>query len=161
MGLGPYDFALNLGQLRQDNWDFRGSSELFGWSALMYLKDLRLTSAGLTMSSVGRDPALRSGELRLKARDYTALEVTMAIKPAPGEKDYAAVFWGTRFMSINGEATVTRPLHTDEGMHRYRFELSQHPKWRGALRHLRFDPIQRGDSTITIESIKLVPAVKP
>ncbi|MGI5923115.1 MAG: glycoside hydrolase family 99-like domain-containing protein [Lentisphaeria bacterium] len=161
MGLGPYDFALNLGQLRQDNWDFRGSSELFGWSALMYLKDLRLTSAGLTMSSVGRDPALRSGELRLNARDYTALEVTMAIKPASGEKDYAAVFWGTRFMPINGEATVTRPLHTDEGMHRYRFELSQHPKWRGALRHLRFDPIQRGDSTITIESIKLVPAVKP
>lgn len=161
MGLGPYDFELNLGQMRQDSWDFRGGQELFGWGALMYLADLRLTPAGLAMTSVGRDPAIRSGDVRLDARAYTALEVTMAIKPAPGEKDFAAFFWGTTFMPINGEANVSCPLHADEGMHRYRFDLAQHPKWQGTLKRLRFDPIQAGDRTITIESIKLVPVAKP
>jgi len=89
------------------------------------------------------------------------LEVTMAIKPAPGEKDFAAFFWGTTFMPINGEASVSCPLYADEGMHRYRLDVAQHPKWQGTLRSLRFDPIQAGDRMITIESIRLLPAAKP
>jgi hypothetical protein len=161
MGLGPYDFELNLGRPRQDSWDFRGGQEFFGWSALMFVDGLRLTPAGLAMRSIGRDPAIHSGDLRLQAQAYTALEVSMAISPAPREKDYVALFWATSFSPIHGEACVTCPLVAEEGMHRYRLELSQHPKWLGMIKQLRFDPIQLEGRNITIESIELIPAVLP
>ncbi len=158
VGLGPYDFDLSTPGAKQTDWSFAEAGNAQGWRAMMGMKDMQVADGSLTAVTTTHDPAFLSDRLELRAPDFTAIEVTMAIDPAPAPKEILAVFWGTEAASINGRANVSVALATDTAEHTYRLDLAAHGLWRGLLRELRVDPCQVANRTVRITRIRLVPS---
>jgi hypothetical protein len=54
----------------------------------------------------------------------------------------------------------SRPATPDNQFHDYVFEVGQQRQWHGRIGMLRFDPINQRGATVTIESIRMVPAAE-
>jgi len=156
VGLGPYDFDLSNPQARCRDWQFTEAGNLQGWRDLMGLQGLQATAEGLTSITTGRDPALVSPAIEAKADSVTAVEVTMALNPAPAG-DKLVLFWATRTAPWNGRACVAVPLAADSAPHTYTLAVGEHRAWRGVITQLRVDPCGVTDTTVRVTRVRLLP----
>lgn len=158
LGLGPYDFDLEDPGETRTEWVFKAENGPLGWRILMGLADLQTENGTLTARTTSRDPALSSQWLNLPATDTEAVEVVMSVTPAPAEREIAALFWATSSAPVHSGAHVVVSLAQDSREHTYTLDVAGHPRWRGLIRNLRFDPCQSAGRTVRIRSIRLRPA---
>jgi hypothetical protein len=152
VGLGPYD----LPPPEKDDareWVFTGGSAR-GWSAMMGIADFKAGADGLSFRSVTHDPAIQRAFDALPAREVTRIAVRMKVSGAtPG--DGCQLFWQAGGRPASEETSLRLPLKADGQFHDYVFEVGRHPRWRGRINGLRFDPVGQQGASVTVESIRL------
>jgi hypothetical protein len=156
VGLGPYDLPPPV----KDNataWQFAKGTQ--GWYGLMGVEEFKASEGGLTFRTVTPDPAIERPLEAVRAKQFSRIAVRMKVADAQAG-DGCQLFWQMGSAPAS-EATVIRlPVTPDNQFHDYVFEVGQHRQWRGRIGKLRFDPINQRGATVTIESIRMVPAAE-
>jgi hypothetical protein len=75
---------------------------------------------------------------------------------ARASKPGGQFFWGTSFGPISEQRSVSYSLPADGQFHEVFVDLTQHPEWRGAVRHVRVDFAGGKGDTVEIEWIRVV-----
>lgn len=113
----------------------------------------RSAGGGLELERRGADPWV-AVEADVDADEVLAVEVDI-VNPGPAETQ---LFWAGRWQrfSMRRRAQPTESSPIPGGGRRVRFELGNHPRWRGRIRALRIDPAPTGSGTVRIAAIRLV-----
>ena len=153
VGLGPYDLPL----ADDDEWSWVFANGEQGWSAIMGISGFQTGVGGLSFTSATRDPAIRrSFDIAVPAKQVVRVVVRMKVTDVvPGSA--CQLFWTNGGAPASEGASMSLPIQTDGQFHDYVFEVSRHQLWNGPIRLLRFDPTNRQDVSVMIESIRLVP----
>lgn len=152
IGLGPYDLP-PTDQISRTSWDF--STGFQGWTVGAQIEQFQAADGRLTFKTTGTDPVMNVPLALVPASNFDRLVVRMKVTPA-SSSDSAQIFWMTPSMNTLEEASVRVPLKNDESFHDYTFDLSENKRWKGRISGLRFDPSNRHDVAIEIESIALL-----
>ncbi|MCL4215569.1 MAG: hypothetical protein KJ052_00970, partial [Candidatus Hydrogenedentes bacterium] len=88
--------------------------------------------------------------------EYGAIEFDMQLTGPVPDNARGQLFWSANGHSTTEAASVTFPLQTDGKMHTYRLDLSGHPRWRGRVGMLRFDPCSTAGIDIVIDNFALI-----
>ena len=154
VGRGPYDLPVPEKDSSRE-WFFSKGEQ--GWHALMGIGSVHADASGLTFTTMSADPAMERNLDAVPAKQVATIRVRMKVAKSNSD-DACQLFWQTG-NSPASEATALRlPIINDGGEHEYAFEVGQHRQWRGRINRLRFDPVNQRGITVTIESIRLVPA---
>lgn len=148
-GLGPYDFPP---QVMRSAWDFSDGPQ--GWANMMGLSEFVARDGMLHFTTNSADPAIQSQAVRLPAAEYPRMIITMQVTGAsPGEMA-AQLFWSDTGAAIVEATSLRFRLQNDGAMHTYTLNLSEHPRWRGEITSLRFDPCDIPNVAVTIDEIR-------
>lgn len=152
VGRGPYDLSVPP---HASDWDFAGGNE--GWVPMMGIASAATSDGVLRVVANSNDPALHGPLVSLDAAQYEAIEVRLrATGLPPGTHDFWQLFWSEG--RETSEASSVRSLITHNGeWHTYRVSLADHPRWRGTITRLRFDPSVQSGAVIEIDAIRFVP----
>jgi arylsulfatase A-like enzyme len=127
------------------------TESLDGWRS-HHLRILGLEEGRLALARDGADPWV-AVDVELDADTIAAVEVEID-NPGPAETQ---LFWAgprQRFdMSRMMRPSSSRA--TASGAVRYRFDVGNHPAWRGPLRSLRIDPSPVGDGPVRLQAFRL------
>lgn len=149
VGLGPYDFAE---QAMRRVWDFSNGPQ--GWARTMGVSDFTVRDGMLAFTTSSTDPALQVRTVGLQAAQFPRMVITMQITgDLPGAMT-GQLFWSETGAAIDEAASVHFPLEADGAMHTYKLNLGEHPRWRGEITSLRFDPCAVANATVTIDEIR-------
>ena len=149
VGLGPYEFA---DQAMRRVWDFSNGPQ--GWARTMGVSDFTIRDGMLVFTTASADPAVQVRTVGLQAAEFPRMVITMRIEgDLPGAMG-GQLFWSETGGSIGEAASVRFPLETDGAMHTYTLNLGGHPRWRGEITSLRFDPCDVANVTVTIDEIR-------
>lgn len=149
--LGPYDFPPRK---QVTEWTF--DEDARGWSAMMGLGRLEVKDGKLYTRSASTDPAMAVDVDVRPATEYGAIEFDMQLTGPVPDNARGQLFWSANGHSTTEAASVTFPLQTDGKMHTYRLDLSGHPRWRGRVGMLRFDPCSTAGIDIVIDRFALI-----
>ena len=73
----------------------------------------------------------------------------------PGDKVHGQLFWTTGRSSTSEAASVSFEVPADGQMHEVRLKLAEHPRWRGRITSLRFDPCTAaGVKVVVLETVQ-------
>ncbi len=147
VGLGPYDYPP---QPQVTSWSFDDGPG--GWRAMMNVSPLRCEGGVLRFSTIAADPALIVDTPGLEAARYPRLEIRMQVIGELKPGSVGQLFWSEGGSSISEVASVRFPLATDGEMHTYVLDLGNHPRWRGEIATLRFDPGDTAGVEIAVDS---------
>ena len=148
VGRGPYEVAgLKPGK---PEWEFARDRE--GWTAGMELTDLAVRDGSLAATSLGNDPILTAPPVRVDTRQRHWLRVRMR---TDGGRT-GQLFWAGVGSGLSEEASVRWELETDGEFHEYSLDLQGHPQWRGVVRTLRLDPVDR-PAHLALDYVRLTP----
>jgi hypothetical protein len=148
VGRGPYEVAgLKPGK---PEWEFARDRE--GWTAGMELTDLAVQDGALQATALGNDPILTAPPVRVDTRQRHRLRVRMR---TDGGKT-GQLFWAGVGSGLSEEASVRWELEPDGEFHEYSLDLEGHPQWRGVVRTLRLDPVDR-PAHLAIDYVRLTP----
>lgn len=148
VGLGPYDFPPPP---RTFSWSFDEDSE--GWAAMMNITDFQAGDGLLCFTSISADPALVVSTRGLNAADYPRLHLRMKVTGPMPEAARAQLFWAIGDRAVTEAASLHFPLAAAGEFHDYVLDLDAHPRWRGRISMLRFDPCEFSDARICIDRI--------
>ena len=154
VGLGPYDYA--PGQTRT-YWDFAHGNQY--WKVLMGVKNMRAEGGRLEFTTTSGDPAIRNSVYRegrrggLDAAKYPSIIIRMKIDGV-GPNDSGQLFFATDKDGVSAKQMVGFKLIADGEYHDYAVEMSKHPRWRGKIEGLRFDPCGTAGARVSIEEIR-------
>jgi hypothetical protein len=152
VGLGPYDLPPPVKDNARE-WTFANGAQ--GWAAMMGIEGFKAGGAGLTFKAASRDPAIERAFDAVPAKQIAQIVVRMKVSDAaPG--DGCQVFWQAGATPASEETALRLPLKADGQFHDYVFEVGRHPRWRGRINKLRFDPVNQQGASVTVESIRLV-----
>ncbi len=147
VGLGPYDFPAPPRTL---SWTFEADAE--GWAPLMNITDFSVADGVMRFNSTSHDPALVVSTHGLNASEYPIMELRMkVVGPLPDDTE-GQVFWAIGSGSISEATSYRFPLETHGEWHTYRINLGEHPRWRGRINMIRFDPCETTDTRIYMDS---------
>ena len=156
VGLGPYDLPLPV-QTNTLDWMFAKGTQ--GWYGFMGVDALKAGEGGLTFKTVSRDPALARTLEAVRAKQIARITVRMKMADAkPG--DVCQLYWQVGSAPASEATSLRLPATPDNQFHDYVFEVGQQRQWHGRIGQLRFDPINQRGVTVTIESIRMVPAAE-
>ena len=150
VGLGPYDLPPLI---PRTHWDFNDGTQ--GWTPMMGIGEFRHENQSLRFRSMTHDPAFTIDVVPLPADEYGFMEVHMRVvgnNPGVGQ-----LFWSSNGRAIAESTSVRFTLASDGLTHTYRINLSEHPRWRGQITGLRFDPCTISNIDVTIEEFRLIP----
>ncbi|MBQ8759271.1 MAG: hypothetical protein IJZ20_06225, partial [Clostridia bacterium] len=143
-------------------WDFNTINDTEGWGS--YTLSLDTVSGVLSGRSAGSEVnrhITNNGPLGIDLADYSGVEISIKYKYQADAPSSSTIYftteedkkWGedkTRYGSLNS---------TDSGdnFEVYTFDFSEHEKWNGTLRGLRFDAFRTSSGSFEIEYIRLIP----
>jgi hypothetical protein len=149
VGLGGYGFPDAVARTR---WDFEQGPDQ--WTAGMG-SQVRHEDGCLVLRTVSEDPSMVCDA----SLDAAALStVTLRLRFERGESDkaeFTQFFWATENEPVSGAAFVGFAPVVDGQWHEYTLDLAAHPRWRGRIVQLRFDPSCVRDMTVAIDEIRL------
>ena len=153
VGLGPYDYPR---ERPVTAWDFKENAT--GWTSMMNIADFCCENGALHFRTTTNDGALMVNLVRLQARSYPVLELTMKITGTPGKQqiDTAQVFWSRDGNSISEGASIRFAVQVDGEIHTYRVPLADNPEWRGTITMLRFDPSDKPNRVFQLSSFRFI-----
>jgi Glycosyltransferase WbsX len=149
VGLGPYDYPRAESRTQ---WGFNSSSG--GWIRQMGTSDLLVEDGVLRFDTTHHDPALCISTGGLNAGEFSKVLFRMRITGAPAEGQKAQLFWAPVGKIITEASSLAFDLKADGEMHEYTLVLGEHPRWRGAITLLRFDPCGVKDAHVAIDEIR-------
>ncbi len=154
VGLGPYDLPVPQPDCTRE-WFFRDGES--GWQAMMGIGEIRCGAAGMAFKTTTGDPALMRYLQGVYAQDFKRVAVRMkVVGAAPGQT--CQLFWETGIAPIIEKTSVRLPLKEAGVLHEYVLEVGTSRFWKGKINRLRFDPVNQDGVSVTLESIRLVPA---
>ena len=146
VGRGPYDVPVELPAAK---WDFTSATNLLGWTGNM--TNFRIANRALCFTTRGHDPILNSPSLTLRAAKYSDFVIRLkASRDIDGQ-----LFWVTKTAPVNEAASKHFAIRGDGQFHDIIVRLADHPRWRGLITGLRFDPGSLDGVDVAIESIRL------
>jgi len=153
VGLGPYD--VTPAPPAKTSWDFNSGDD--GWSNTMQLSELKVASGVLSAWTTGNDPALFGPPMQARASEFSTVVVRMRLLRADGATfaDSAQLFWRTSRLAESESSSVGFPVQGDGQWHECRVPVSQNPRWRGVITHLRLDPCNQPNVRVDLDSIRL------
>ncbi|MCC6696682.1 MAG: glycoside hydrolase family 99-like domain-containing protein [Candidatus Hydrogenedentes bacterium] len=150
VGRGPYDYPPAEAVT---SWDF--NTDAGGWRNMMGLGNFRVEGGALCAKSVDRDPAIVVSLTNVRASAFTGAVVDVRIAGDMPEAIQAQLFWTRGAGTTSEAASAIVPLARDGQSHTYAFDLAAHPRWRGSITSLRFDPCNAPGLDIAIDSFRL------
>ncbi len=156
VGLGPYDLPLPVKSVGLESLFAQGTQ---GWSGMMGVEAFKAGEGGLTFKTVSADPAIERTFEAVRAKQIARIVVRMKVADAKAG-DACQLFWQVGTTPASETTALRLPVTPDRQFHDYVFEVGQHKAWHGRIGKLRFDPINQRGATVTIESIRLVPAAE-
>ncbi len=151
-GLGPYEFPVAPETL---TWSFDES--LGGWAAMMGAADLRVEGGEMRFESTSSDPALMLSVRELRASECSRLRLRMKVTCADAEGTAGQLFWAVGSAAMSEAASLRFPIETDDAFHEFELDLAAHPRWRGRVTSLRFDPCDFKEACISVDEIAFLP----
>ncbi len=149
VGLGPYDLPIKEKPFFTGSWDFR--KELGAWQPMMGISAAEQTAAGWQLTTQSHDPAIKIVFPMIAAKNYTRFIARMKVSDGSD----AQLFWAPEPASVTENRSLHVPLIADGQFHDYVFDLAQNKYWRGRIGHFRFDVVNKGNVTLTIERIEM------
>ena len=154
VGLGPYDLPPPVKDEARE-WLFAKGAQ--GWYGMMGVGDFMAAEGGLTFKTVSPDPAIERSLDAIPAKQVARIAVRMKVADAKAG-DACQLFWQMGATPASETTMLRLPVIPDNQFHDYVFEVGTHRQWRGRINKLRFDPVNQRGATVTVESIRLVPA---
>jgi hypothetical protein len=148
-GLGPYDFPRTP---QKTTWEFNTDAE--GWAAMMSISDLTVKEGNLEFHTTSSDPALIASTPGLRASEYPTLNIRMKIQVGSDKVGSGQLFWSIGSSNTSEANSVRFELQGDGEFHKYTLNLGEHPRWRGRINALRFDPCDVANANITLDYIR-------
>ncbi len=148
VGLGPYGFPAPPQSFA---WHFDESAE--GWAPMMSIADWRVEDGLLCFTSTSRDPALVVSTRGLNASEYPRLRIRMRVAGPMPANPQAQLFWSIGDRAVTEATSVRFDLAGDGELHDHVLDLGAHPRWRGRISMLRFDPCEFTDARVCIERV--------
>jgi carotenoid cleavage dioxygenase-like enzyme len=108
----------------------------------------------LAFTTSSADPALQVRTVGLQAAEFPRMVITMQIEGELPNAMGGQLFWSETGTAIDEAASAHFPLEADGAMHTYTLNLGAHPRWRGEITSLRFDPCAVANATVTIDEIR-------
>ncbi len=141
----------------RDPWDkkmfflFNQAGDAEGWTINSQMGPLTVANGTLDGVTLMADPNLNSPPLYLSAAANPMIAVRLKSNVSGG----CQLYWsrvGTGGVGVTPVPTITHP--GDGQFHTLLFDLSAHPDWVGkTITGIRFDPINKANATISIDSI--------
>jgi hypothetical protein len=148
VGLGPYDLRPLPGRRE---WSFDHDPE--GWAAgsgcVVEVRD-----GALHLRSTHGDPTLICA-VDLRAETVSHAVFRLHCRGGTEKPNYAQLFWATEGAPISAANVVGFTFADSEQPAEYRLPLSTHPRWRGRVTQLRFDPCCEAELTVVVDAIRL------
>lgn len=146
-GLGPYDFPVITPSFQ---WNFDEDAD--GWTAFMGIDQFRAEEGNLCFKTTNTDPAITRSIKDLRAARYGKVHIRMQVTGEIPEQAAAQLFW-----TIGAGKTLEAQSHSfalerDGAVHEYVLDLDDHPRWRGTITSLRFDPCNFSGAELCIEA---------
>jgi hypothetical protein len=153
VALGPYDFPP---MVQVTVWDFEDGPQ--GWSAMMGIDGFSASEGALRFSTATHDAALNGPVVQIGAATVTALEITLRSHGgAEGVDDRMQLFWSDGGSTSEAQS-MRMPVVHDGEWRTCRFDLGSHPRWRGTITRLRFDPSNQRSVSVEIGRVAFVMA---
>jgi hypothetical protein len=149
VGRGPYDFPKRL---PVTCWTF--DNGLGDWKAMMNLGKVRAEDGMVRFTTASADPALMVGTPGVAARDWSKVVVRMQIIGNLPEKTVAQVFWSPEGGAASEATSARFLLNKDGALHEYELNLSSHPRWKGRIAALRFDPCETAGAEVLLDEFR-------
>ena len=149
MGLGPYDFPK---MPKTVIWRFEQNTE--GWTAIMNITNLAVTEGIMHFQSTSHDPALMVSTQQIRASEYTLLKIRMKVMTTGSENVHGRIFWSYNDRNTSEATSCPFPVQADGIFHNYTLQLNEHPRWRGRINRLRFDPCDINGAQVFIDHIE-------
>ncbi|MCX7887592.1 MAG: glycoside hydrolase family 99-like domain-containing protein [Verrucomicrobiae bacterium] len=144
VGLGPYDVPE---EPLTTAWTFK--TESHGWTG--NVANIRVADGALRFTTRGRDPALTSPAVRVRASQFPWVEMRIkASSDITGQ-----LFWRTLRTRESEASSVKFPVRGDGRFHDIRLRVADNPRWRGLITGLRLDPGTEDGVDVAIEWIRL------
>jgi len=156
VGLGPYDLPPPVKDDSRE-WVFAKGPQ--GWNGMMGVEAFKTDAKGLSFRTVSPDPAIARALDAVPAKKVARVTVRMKVAAAK-TGNACQLFWQVGSSPASEATTLSLPVTPDGQFHDYVFEVGQHLQWRGRIHALRFDPVNQQGVAVTVESIRLTPAVK-
>lgn len=147
-GLGPYEFPPMPAAFQ---WNFDTGTD--GWAAFMCVDQFRAEEGSLCFVTASNDPAVTVSTGGLRAARYGKLRIRMRVAGELPAQANAQLFWTTGGGGTSEAKSLPFVLERDGALHEYTLELAAHPRWRGTITSLRFDPCNFSGAEICIEEI--------
>ncbi len=149
VGLGPYDFPEIS---PKSSWDFTDGPG--GWAAMMGVGDFRCEEGILRFRTATDDPAIMAPAHGLHAAKYPRARIRMKLDGALRPDDHGQLFWSVGGSAISEATSIRFRLARDGAFHEYTLELGDHPRWRGRIATLRFDPCSTREVEAQVDYIE-------
>ncbi len=148
LGLGPYDLPPPAPGLA---WSFEDG--LDGWAPGNGCK-VEARDGALWITSLHEDSTLLRA-VDLQAETVKKLVIRLRCTGGTEKPNYAQLFWAAEGDAISGASMVGFLFEDSEEPHEYRVPLATHPRWRGRIIQLRFDPCCETGLTVVVEEMRL------
>lgn len=150
-GLGPYEFPPRP---QAYQWTFDSGTD--GWSAFMSADKFRADQGSLCFDTTSNDPALTVSTGGLRAARYGQVRIRMQVAGNVPEYAGAQLFWTTSAGGTSETKSIPFTLERDGAFHVYTLDLAAHPRWRGTITTLRFDPCNFSGANICIDEVVFI-----
>lgn len=149
MGLGPYDFARTEPTL---DWTFDEGPG--GWATMMNATPAECVDGKLALTTLGHDPALVSPTPGLHGDRHRRMVVSMSVAAPDNRTGSAQLFWSSWGSATSEAASVRFDVVADGVLRDHILDLGAHPRWRGPISMLRFDPCDFKDAVVSIDRMR-------
>ncbi len=150
-GLGPYDFPVVTPSFQ---WNFDEDAD--GWAAFMGIDQFRAEGGNLCFKTTNADPAIMRSTKELRAARYGTLRIRMQVTGKLPEQAAAQLFWTIGAGKTSETNSLPFRLQQDGALQEYTLDLAGHPRWRGTVTSLRFDPCNFSGARICIDEIAFI-----
>ncbi|MDX9971358.1 MAG: glycoside hydrolase family 99-like domain-containing protein [FCB group bacterium] len=150
VGRGPYDYPKLPPVV---SWDFK--KEAPEWRPMMEVSTPAIVDGALRFKTLGSDPALTVVLDGVRAAEYRGIEFTMQLTGTLPENPRGQIFWSSNGANTSEATSIGFPLQRDGQPHTYTLDLAAHPRWRGKIASLRFDPCTAANVEATISDFRL------
>jgi len=147
VGLGPYGFDMSAART---HWTFDDGSQ--GWTAGSGCA-VETREGALQVKSIHDDPTLTCA-VDFRAESFTHLVLRLRCQDGTEKPNYAQLFWAAEGSALSGDAVVGFTFADSDQPREYRVDLSKHPRWRGRIVLLRFDPCCEPGLTVAVDEMR-------
>lgn len=141
-------------------WNFYLDDIMEGWKVRQngHIANVLVNNGILSFDAIKEDPGLEALDLSIKADSYPILTVHMKLDDGinAGDRVPAQVFWADKDGNFNDPDNRGGFNAIIDGTYRtYTLNLRNHSNWKDIISKFRFDPVNRGNVSVSIDSLIL------